>query len=104
MKEKKEGILNCSGCSTYPCYRGEDCIRNHDFQDYYTLIDNEYNTTENRRILEVSSLIEAEHYMDYTRLEEIIDFAQRMGYQKIGIARLCRINQRSESPERYFRQ
>lgn len=86
MSVIKDQMINCAGCNTYPCYHGEDCVRNQDFSAFHTAIGKEYEVEENRKILEVSTRIEGEHYMEWTRIEEIIAFAEQMNYRKIGIA------------------
>jgi uncharacterized metal-binding protein len=45
-----------------------------------------YNDPETRKIAHESALVEAEGYCRWTRVEEIVQFARRMGYRKIGIA------------------
>ena len=45
-----------------------------------------YDDAEIRRISQVSAIVEAEGYCKWTRVEEICEFAKRMGYRKIGIA------------------
>jgi len=79
-------MINCAGCQTYNCYSGEQCVRGHEFNNAIIDSKNEYKKEENSKILEVSTRIEGEHYMAWTRLEEIIGFADGMGYKSIGIA------------------
>lgn len=86
MRSNNDETVNCAGCTTYPCYKGEDCIRGQNFDKYREAIAKEYEKPENKKILEASSHIEVEHYMQWNRLEEIIGFAKQMGYKKIGIA------------------
>jgi uncharacterized metal-binding protein len=45
-----------------------------------------YDDPETRRVAQISSVVEAEGYCRWTRVEEIVQFAKRMGYTKIGIA------------------
>jgi uncharacterized metal-binding protein len=45
-----------------------------------------YDDPETLRVARESAVIEAEGYCKWTRVEEIIQFAKRMGYKKIGIA------------------
>jgi uncharacterized metal-binding protein len=45
-----------------------------------------YDDAEVRRIAQVSAAVEAAGYCKWTRVEEICEFAKRMGYKKIGIA------------------
>jgi uncharacterized metal-binding protein len=46
----------------------------------------EYDDAEIRRISQVSAVVEAEGYCKWTRVQEICEFAKRMGFKKIGIA------------------
>ncbi len=79
-------MVNCAGCKSYPCSEGKDCARGNDFGAYDAPTRKEYAKAENRKIMDVSTNIEGEHYMEWTRLEEIISFAKQMGYKKIGVA------------------
>jgi uncharacterized metal-binding protein len=45
-----------------------------------------YDDPETRRISRESALVESEGYCKWTRVEEIVQFAKRMGFRKIGIA------------------
>ena len=45
-----------------------------------------YEEEENNKVSVISAQIENEFYLRYTRVEEVIEFACRMGYKKIGIA------------------
>jgi uncharacterized metal-binding protein len=45
-----------------------------------------YDDPETRRISQESARVEAEGYCKWTRVEEIIEFARKMGYRKLGIA------------------
>ena len=45
-----------------------------------------YEEEENRRVSVISAQIEDEFYLRYTRVEEVVEFARRMGFQKLGIA------------------
>lgn len=79
-------MVNCAGCKVQSCSRGEDCVKGQDLEGYDALTRREYENEENRKIMEVASRIEGEHYMQWTRLEEICSFAEQMGYKKIGLA------------------
>jgi len=71
--------MKCHKCSSPGCYRegkkckelGKQLERLSDFE---------------RKLLEVSSEIEREFYCRMTRLEELLEFAKRMEFRKIGIA------------------
>lgn len=45
-----------------------------------------YEDPETRKISRESAVVEGEGYCKWTRVEEIVQFAKRMGYRKIGIA------------------
>ncbi len=45
-----------------------------------------YDDPETLRVARESAIVEAEGYCKWTRVEEIIQFAKRMGYKKLGIA------------------
>ena len=45
-----------------------------------------YDDPEIRRISQESARVEAEGYCKWTRVEEIVQFAKKMGYRKLGIA------------------
>jgi len=45
-----------------------------------------YDDPETRRVSQVSARVESEGYCKWTRVEEIVEFAKKMGYRKLGIA------------------
>lgn len=45
-----------------------------------------YEDEENRKISVISAEIENDFYQQYTRVEEIVEFAKRMGFKKLGVA------------------
>ena len=45
-----------------------------------------YEEEENRKVSVISAEIENEFYLRYTRVQELVEFAKRMGFNKIGIA------------------
>ncbi len=70
--------MKCHKCGSTGCYReGVVCV---DGSELLSILE------EDRRILVTSSLIEKEYYCKLTRIEEVIEFAERMGYKKIGMA------------------
>jgi uncharacterized metal-binding protein len=79
-------MIDCSTCKTNQCYHGKECAKGYDFTKYKNISNEEYKKQENIKILKTASKIEAEHYMKWTRLEEIIGFCKDMDYRKIGIA------------------
>ncbi|MDI9462755.1 MAG: DUF1847 domain-containing protein [Bacillota bacterium] len=61
-------------------------MRGQDLSKYVPLSRREYDDPVINKIAEVAARIEGEHYLEYTRLEEIIAFCREMGYRQIGIA------------------
>lgn len=45
-----------------------------------------YDEDDNKKFAKISAIVESSGYCKNTRLEEIIDFAKRSGYKKLGIA------------------
>ena len=45
-----------------------------------------YKDPENHKVMVAAAMVEYEHYCQYTRVEEIIEFAKQIGAKKIGIA------------------
>ena len=46
----------------------------------------QYEDPEVRKVSRESAIVESEGYCQWTRVEEVVQFAKRMGYKKIGIA------------------
>lgn len=87
MSENKScvdcGILNCQTREKeYP----EFCLTTELTADTIDKVRKLYEIEENNKVSVISAQIENEFYLRYTRVEELIEFAKRMGYMKIGIA------------------
>ncbi|MBQ6456629.1 MAG: DUF1847 domain-containing protein [Mogibacterium sp.] len=77
------GVLNChTGESEYP----EFCPTAALSADTIEKVRSLYEEEENRKVSVISAQIENEFYLRYTRVEEVVEFARRMEYKKIGIA------------------
>ena len=84
----------CAYCppTVRACRQGQDMERGPGFSP--SKVDPEsqraaralYDDPETRKISRESARVESEGYCKWTRVEEIIQFAKRMGYRKIGIA------------------
>lgn len=82
-------MYQCAMCSVHTCRTGDaekmptGCPCGHEesqkVKDLYLL-------EENHKIAYQSALVEAEGYCRKTRLEEIMDFANKCGFKKLGIA------------------
>lgn len=87
MNEKKTcvdcGILNCQKRDKeYPDF----CLTTDLSAETIEKVRKLYEEEENNKVSVISAQIENEFYLRYTRVEEVVEFAKRMGYQKIGIA------------------
>ena len=77
------GVLNChKRNASYPEFCLTEKLTDEDIAETTALYEDE----ENRKVSVISVEIEGEFYGKYTRVDEIIEFAKRMGYKKIGIA------------------
>lgn len=70
--------MRCDLCTEKPCGEGAACTA----CDAAAL----YADAEEHRVMRAASEVEAEYYGEKNRIEEIIIFAQKMGYKKIGVA------------------
>lgn len=82
---------SCVDCGVYNCHTRDK--KYPDFCLTTELSDAEkeeiwklYEEEENQKVSIVSAQIESDFYLKYTRVQEIVAFAKRMGYHKIGIA------------------
>jgi uncharacterized metal-binding protein len=69
--------MKCALCDEKNCYKGKDCTSIKDEISY------EGGDLDS---MQASAEIEARYYMEKTRIEELILYAQKMGYKKLGIA------------------
>ncbi len=72
---------DCSICLKQRCRKGRNC-----YPDINAEIIDRYKEANNLKLSIAAAAIEANHYQQATRLEEINLFAQEMGYKKLGIA------------------
>jgi len=73
--------MDCANCDDKECYQGKDCTKIKE------KIISAYN--EDSRMLEMARMgtyLEGNYYMQLTRLEELIVFAKKMDFKKVGIA------------------
>ena len=77
------GVLNCrTRDKEYPDF----CLTAELTPEITEKVSKLYEDDENNKVSVISAQIENEFYLRYTRVEELIEFAKRMGYRKIGIA------------------
>ena len=87
----EEKVLSCIDCAVTNCNLQDKqypdfCLTTH--MDEKVLADamKLYEEDENRRSMIAAGEIEHDHYLQYTRVEEIMAYAKKMGFKKIGIA------------------
>ncbi len=71
----------CAFCETRECYQGKDCFGMQE-ESRRTFAGNPEDTEMSR----VATSIESDGYMQWCRVQEVVEFAHRMGYRHIGIA------------------
>lgn len=77
------GILNChKRDKEYPDF----CLTTEMSAETLEKVRKLYEEEENNKVSVISAQIENEFYLRYTRVEEVVEFAKRMGYRIIGIA------------------
>lgn len=74
-------MMDCALCEDKKCYDGKDCTEGN-----IALKIKEMYIGKCYEVMKTACHIEAEYYMKKTRLEELILFAKKMVYQKLGIA------------------
>lgn len=88
---QEERVLTCTDCGVLNCRKRnlsypEFCLTEKLTAEETEQIKKLYENKVNKKISIISAEIEGEFYGKYTRVEEIVEFAKRMGYKKIGIA------------------
>ncbi|AKN31574.1 metal-binding protein [Clostridium carboxidivorans P7] len=83
-------MYTCAMCSEHYCKKGEleklpvNCPCNE--KEEQEKIKKLYSEAENYKLAHNSALVEAEGYCKKTRLEEIMDFANKCNFKKLGVA------------------
>lgn len=106
MKTKLD--MSCIDCAVTNC-NSEDkafpdfCLTTHMDAEVMTETMECYQVEENRRATIAAAEVEYEGYCHLTRVEEIIEFARKMGAQKIGIATCVGLIRESRMLAKIFR-
>lgn len=86
-------MARCSDCGSFACYSGElDKLPAKEFcpmqihEQSLAAARTKYNEPNTRRISQESARVEAAGYCEWTRVQETMEFAKRLGIQKLGIA------------------
>ncbi len=87
--------MKCAYCQDKACYQGKDCF-GRKIEDLEAYRENPQDT----RISRVATSIESDGYMKWCRVEEVIEFARRMGYSHLGIAFCVGMGREAETLQR----
>lgn len=91
MEKEQENIHSCIDCGTQNCkFKNRTypdfCLTTHLKEEDLQWALEKYEEKCNHDIMVASAEIEYEGYCQWTRVQEIIEFARKIGAQKIGIA------------------
>jgi len=94
--------MDCIACAKKSCREGESCgIENFERNE----VRNEYYTEENQKILSAAaSLVDNGRAGSLSRIQEIIEFIQKMDYKKIGLAYCYGMEETAKSLKNLFRE
>jgi len=72
--------MKCESCGLHDCYGGEDCfeLRERSLPAY--------DEPETLALTRAATALESRHYNQLTRVEEVMRFAEEMGWRHLGIA------------------
>ncbi len=80
--------MRCDLCSEKNCKNGNPCMS----RDSIAL----YSDPEDKKIMQAAAYVESTFYSELNRIEEIIKFAERMGYKKLGLAFCVALSEEAE--------
>ncbi|MEA4871916.1 MAG: DUF1847 domain-containing protein [Synergistaceae bacterium] len=70
--------MRCDLCKGQKCREGEPCVERKSIELY--------SDPHEKMMMQTAAFVESEFYGDLNRIEEVVEFASRMGYKKLGIA------------------
>jgi len=87
--------MKCAYCGEKVCYQGKDCFgtREKDLEAYKS-------RPQDTHMSRVATSIESDGYMKWCRVEEVVEFARRMGYGHLGIAFCVGMGREAETLQR----
>ena len=85
---------SCADCGVTRCINGpkegesypDFCLTEHTDKGFVQEVVKLYGEEENHKVMEAAAGVECDFYCQKTRVEEVIEFAKRIGAKKIGIA------------------
>lgn len=87
----------CAACPTHVCYtKGVNCtgVPADEVRRAYT--------EEELQMMDAAAYVEGTFYSNITRLQEIAEFAKKMGYRKLGLAFCIGLNEEARYIARYY--
>lgn len=87
----KDLQLSCIDCAVINCNKEDKtypdfCLTTHMNEEILNEAMKCYEEDENRRSMIAAAEVEHDFYCQYTRVEEIMEYAKKMGMKKLGIA------------------
>lgn len=82
-------MSECAGCKTFVCNKAREDLAPENCPMRLTgLTDTRqmYGDPETRKVAQASAIVEAVGYCRWTRVEETIEFARRLGVERLGLA------------------
>lgn len=88
MSDIKRSCIDCgtTNCNLQDSVYPDFCLTTGIDEKVLTRAMAAYENPENRKMSQVSASVEHDGYMQWTRVEELMVFSERMGYKKLGIA------------------
>ena len=86
--------MRCDLCDDKKCIEEEPCIDRNSVELY--------SDPHEKKIMEAAAFVESEYYGDLNRIEEVVEFALRMGYKKLGIAFCVGLNDEAAKIAEYL--
>lgn len=88
MNDIKRSCIDCgtTNCNLQDSVYPDFCLTTGMDEKVLTRAMAAYEDPEDRKMSQVSASVEHDGYMQWTRVEELMVFSERMGYKKLGIA------------------
>lgn len=88
MEERKMSCIDCAvvNCNKMDKRYPDFCLTTHMDEEVLEEAMQCYEEDENRRSMIAAAEVECDYYCQYTRIEEIMEYARKMGFKKLGIA------------------
>jgi len=88
MGEKRLSCIDCAvtNCDLQDKQYPSFCLTTHMDEDVLADAMKLYEEDENHRSMIAAGEVEHDYYLQYTRIEEIMEYARKMGMKKLGIA------------------